>query len=52
MQQRELTPQKLADFLKNTSREALLQRAIAAKSMQKTEATADIVAACEELAQS
>jgi UDP-N-acetylglucosamine--N-acetylmuramyl-(pentapeptide) pyrophosphoryl-undecaprenol N-acetylglucosamine transferase len=50
MQQSELTPEKLADFLKNTSREALLERAIAAKKMQKTEATADIVAACEELA--
>jgi UDP-N-acetylglucosamine--N-acetylmuramyl-(pentapeptide) pyrophosphoryl-undecaprenol N-acetylglucosamine transferase len=50
MQQSELTPGKLADFLKNMSREELLQRAIAAKKMQKTEATADIVAACEELA--
>lgn len=51
MQQSELTPEKLADFLKNTGREELLARAKAAKKMQKTEATADIVSACEELAQ-
>jgi UDP-N-acetylglucosamine--N-acetylmuramyl-(pentapeptide) pyrophosphoryl-undecaprenol N-acetylglucosamine transferase len=50
VQQKDLTPAMLADFLKNTSREALLQRALAAKKMQKTEATSDIVAACEELA--
>ena len=50
MQQRELTPQLLADFLKDMKRDELLRRAVAAKKMQKTEATADIVSACEELA--
>jgi UDP-N-acetylglucosamine--N-acetylmuramyl-(pentapeptide) pyrophosphoryl-undecaprenol N-acetylglucosamine transferase len=51
VQQRELTAEKLADMLKTLDRSALLQRAEAAKKMQKTEATADIVAACEELAE-
>jgi UDP-N-acetylglucosamine--N-acetylmuramyl-(pentapeptide) pyrophosphoryl-undecaprenol N-acetylglucosamine transferase len=50
VQQRDLTPEKLAEFLKTTTREELLRRALAARTMQKTEATADIVAACEELA--
>lgn len=48
--QGELTPEKLADMLKNLDRGELLRRAQAAKKMQKTEATGDIVAACEELA--
>lgn len=52
VQQRDLTPQGLADMLRTMDRGTLLQRAEAAKKMQKTEATADIVAACEELAQS
>ncbi|MBC5765494.1 undecaprenyldiphospho-muramoylpentapeptide beta-N-acetylglucosaminyltransferase [Ramlibacter albus] len=50
IQQKDLTPQKLADFISNLKRDELLQRAVAAKKMQKTEATADIVSACEELA--
>ena len=50
VQQRDLTPQRLADMIRTMDRDALLQRALAAKKMQKTEATADIVAACEELA--
>ena len=33
-------------------RATLLEKAVAAKRMQKTEATADIVSACEELAKS
>jgi UDP-N-acetylglucosamine--N-acetylmuramyl-(pentapeptide) pyrophosphoryl-undecaprenol N-acetylglucosamine transferase len=49
VQQRELTPQALADLLRNTSRAALIERAEKAKAMAKTEATATIVAACEEL---
>lgn len=49
-QQRDLTPEKLADMLQKTERTALMQRALRAKTMQKTEATARIVAACEELA--
>jgi UDP-N-acetylglucosamine--N-acetylmuramyl-(pentapeptide) pyrophosphoryl-undecaprenol N-acetylglucosamine transferase len=50
VQQNALTPQWLADLLQKTERPALIQRALAAKSMQKTDATAQIVAACEELA--
>lgn len=49
IQQRELTPEKLAHMLQNTSRAALLERAQHAKSMQKLHATADVVAACEAL---
>ena len=49
-QQRELTPEKLAAMLKTMERSTLLKRALKAKTMQKTEATARIVAACEELA--
>ncbi|MES2363011.1 MAG: undecaprenyldiphospho-muramoylpentapeptide beta-N-acetylglucosaminyltransferase [Pseudomonadota bacterium] len=49
-QQRELTPEKLAEMLQKTERAALMDRALQAKKMQKTEATARVVAACEELA--
>jgi UDP-N-acetylglucosamine--N-acetylmuramyl-(pentapeptide) pyrophosphoryl-undecaprenol N-acetylglucosamine transferase len=49
-QQRELTPQKLADMLQKTERVTLVSRALQAKKMQKTEATARVVAVCEELA--
>ena len=52
IQQKDLTPQKLADLMGTMKRDELLKRAIAAKKMQKTEATADIVSACEELAKS
>ena len=48
--QRDLTPEKLADWLRNAERPALLAVAQKAKSLQKTNATGDIVAACEELA--
>jgi UDP-N-acetylglucosamine--N-acetylmuramyl-(pentapeptide) pyrophosphoryl-undecaprenol N-acetylglucosamine transferase len=48
--QRGLTPEKLADMLQKTERPALMERALKAKTMQKTEATARVVAACEELA--
>ena len=44
-----LTPQVLADMLQKTERKALLNCALQAKKMQKTEATAHVVAACEEL---
>jgi len=47
--QGEMTAQTLAALLTNTGREALLQRAVAAKQMQQTQATAAVVAACEEL---
>ncbi|MEP6824922.1 MAG: undecaprenyldiphospho-muramoylpentapeptide beta-N-acetylglucosaminyltransferase [Ramlibacter sp.] len=48
--QRELTPEWLADLLQKTERAVLVQRAQQAKTMQKTDATAQMVAACEELA--
>ena len=48
--QRELTPEFLAGLLQNTNRAALLQRAMAAKKLEKTQATEQMVAACEALA--
>ena len=50
VQQRDLTAAKLAAMLQKTERLALVQIALQAKTMQKTEATARVVAACEELA--
>ena len=50
VQQHELSAGKLADMLRNTERSALLQRGLEAKKLQKTSATDDLVAACEELA--
>ena len=50
VQQRDLTPEWLAGLLESTSRAELIERALKAKSMEKTTATTDIVAACEELA--
>lgn len=50
VQQRDLTPEWLAHLLQVVERGELIQRAMAAKSMQKTNATAEVVAACEELA--
>jgi UDP-N-acetylglucosamine--N-acetylmuramyl-(pentapeptide) pyrophosphoryl-undecaprenol N-acetylglucosamine transferase len=50
IQQRELTPESLAALLRGMDRAALLQRALAAKKMQKTQATEQMVAACEALA--
>jgi UDP-N-acetylglucosamine--N-acetylmuramyl-(pentapeptide) pyrophosphoryl-undecaprenol N-acetylglucosamine transferase len=47
--QRDLTASLLAEMLQKTERSTLMQRALQAKSMQKTEATARVVAACEEL---
>ena len=49
-QQRDLTPEKLAIMLQKTERSALVQSALNAKTMQKIDATAHLVAACEELA--
>ena len=49
MAQSELTAQKLADMLQNTERSALVNAALQAKKMQKLDATAQLVAACEEL---
>ena len=50
IQQKELTPQILADMLQKSERSTLVYRALQAKNMQKIEATAKLVAACEELA--
>jgi UDP-N-acetylglucosamine--N-acetylmuramyl-(pentapeptide) pyrophosphoryl-undecaprenol N-acetylglucosamine transferase len=50
VQQRDLTPQGLADMLAGMTRDELVRRAQAAKQLQKTGATQVIVAACEELA--
>jgi UDP-N-acetylglucosamine--N-acetylmuramyl-(pentapeptide) pyrophosphoryl-undecaprenol N-acetylglucosamine transferase len=47
--QSELSPVWLADFLQKANRPALLERALAAKKLQKLDAVAQIVAACEEL---
>ncbi len=50
MPQHELTPVWLAGMLQKTERSTLVQRALQAKKMQKINATAEVVAACEELA--
>ena len=50
VQQRDLKPEWLAGLIQTTSREELVRRALAAKRMQKTTATDDMVKACEELA--
>jgi UDP-N-acetylglucosamine--N-acetylmuramyl-(pentapeptide) pyrophosphoryl-undecaprenol N-acetylglucosamine transferase len=50
VQQRDLTPEWLADLLRTVDRNELVRRAEAAKKMQKTTATEEVVAACEELA--
>jgi UDP-N-acetylglucosamine--N-acetylmuramyl-(pentapeptide) pyrophosphoryl-undecaprenol N-acetylglucosamine transferase len=49
--QQALTPQYLADMLQKTERSTLVWRGLQAKKMQKTNATAEVVAACEELVQ-
>lgn len=49
MAQREMTPQKLAKMLQKTERVDLVNIGLEAKKMQKLEATAHIVAACEAL---
>ncbi|HWI78039.1 MAG TPA: undecaprenyldiphospho-muramoylpentapeptide beta-N-acetylglucosaminyltransferase [Ramlibacter sp.] len=50
VQQRDLSPQWLADLLQKVERPELVRRAVAAKRMEKTQATGEVVAACEELA--
>jgi UDP-N-acetylglucosamine--N-acetylmuramyl-(pentapeptide) pyrophosphoryl-undecaprenol N-acetylglucosamine transferase len=49
--QASLSPAYLADLLQHMGRASLLEKALAAKKMQKLEATPSIVAACEELCQ-
>jgi len=48
--QRELTPEWLAQLLRTVDRAELERRASAARQLEKTSATAEMVAACEELA--
>ncbi|MDB5899003.1 MAG: murG [Ramlibacter sp.] len=50
VQQRELTADRLAQMLIALNRDELLKRAVAAKRLQKTRATEQMVAACEDLA--
>lgn len=50
VQQRDLSPQFLANLLQKLGRPELLQRAVAAKRLEKTQATEQMVAACEALA--
>jgi UDP-N-acetylglucosamine--N-acetylmuramyl-(pentapeptide) pyrophosphoryl-undecaprenol N-acetylglucosamine transferase len=50
VQQRELTPDKLATMLISLTREQLLARGVAARKLAKTQATEQVVAACEALA--
>jgi UDP-N-acetylglucosamine--N-acetylmuramyl-(pentapeptide) pyrophosphoryl-undecaprenol N-acetylglucosamine transferase len=50
VQQRELTPDKLATMLITMNRAQLLARAVAARKLAKTQATEQVVAACEALA--
>ncbi len=47
--QAELTPASLAGLLQKTERPALIKRGLQAKTLEKTGATAAVVAACEEL---
>lgn len=49
VQQTELTPELLSDLILKTDRGALLERALKAKALQKTEATAAVALACEQL---
>ena len=50
MPQPALNAQKLAEMLQNMQRSTLLNVALKAKTMQKIDATREVVAACEELA--
>ena len=50
VQQRDLTPESLAGLQQTLDRTELLQRALAAKQLEKTQATEQMVAACEALA--
>jgi UDP-N-acetylglucosamine--N-acetylmuramyl-(pentapeptide) pyrophosphoryl-undecaprenol N-acetylglucosamine transferase len=50
VQQRELDADRLARMLITLNRDELLKRAVAAKKLQKTRATEQMVAACEDLA--
>ena len=47
--QSELTPEKLSEMLQKTERSTLLKKAQQAQTLAKTDATAQVVLACEEL---
>lgn len=49
IQQRDLSPQVLADLLQKAERENLLRQGVAAKNVEKISATAEMVAACDAL---
>jgi UDP-N-acetylglucosamine--N-acetylmuramyl-(pentapeptide) pyrophosphoryl-undecaprenol N-acetylglucosamine transferase len=49
VRQSELTPEWLADFLRQTGRDTLIEKAVKARTMRKTEAVDAVVQACEEL---
>ncbi len=49
VQQRDLTPEYLANMLQNTERTMLVLRGLEAKKLQKLHAADAVVAACEEL---
>jgi UDP-N-acetylglucosamine--N-acetylmuramyl-(pentapeptide) pyrophosphoryl-undecaprenol N-acetylglucosamine transferase len=49
IRQNALTPEWLADLLRTTGRDALLDKATKARTMRKTEAVDAVVRACEEL---
>ena len=51
VQQKDLTPDSLAEMLQKIELSALMQCALQAKMMQKTGATMAIVQACEALAE-
>ena len=50
VQQRDLTPQWLAELLRTTERPVLIRHALQANSMRKIDATAAVVTACEQVA--
>ena len=50
VQQRDLTPQWLAELLRTTGRPVLIRHALQANSMRKIDATAAVVTACEQVA--
>ena len=46
--QADLTPERLAEMIQKTERSTLLEYALKAKTMEKTQATREVVNACEE----
>jgi UDP-N-acetylglucosamine--N-acetylmuramyl-(pentapeptide) pyrophosphoryl-undecaprenol N-acetylglucosamine transferase len=47
--QHDMTPERLAELLQKTERSTLLEWGLQAKKLEKTDATAQVVVACEEL---